>query len=150
MKTGMSCHDKLVFALSADTKHRYVRTVDICHDHFGFYLAWGSAAWLPTMYTLQAQYLARYPVHLSPTTAALILAVGLSGYVLFRLVNEQKDRVRKSDGNCNIWGAKAKIMRCRFKTSSGQEHQTVLLISGKHATWVFIICSSRTRWVPTS
>lgn len=33
----------------------YLRTIDICHDHFGYYLAWGDSVWLPYMYTLQAQ-----------------------------------------------------------------------------------------------
>ncbi|KAJ7192451.1 hypothetical protein GGX14DRAFT_406395 [Mycena pura] len=33
--------------------------------YFGFYLAWGGAAWIPSMYTLQAQYLAHYPSNLS-------------------------------------------------------------------------------------
>jgi hypothetical protein len=28
---------------------RYLRTIDIAHDHFGFYLAWGDVVWLPFM-----------------------------------------------------------------------------------------------------
>lgn len=110
---------------------RYLRTIDICHDHFGFYLAWGSAVWLPTMYTLQSQYLARYPVQLSPWAAALIFTIGVSGYALFRSVNFQKDIVRRTNGECTIWGKKAKVMRCRFKTADGRDHQTLLLLSGK-------------------
>jgi 7-dehydrocholesterol reductase len=27
----------------------YLRTIDIAHDHFGFYLAWGDVVWLPFM-----------------------------------------------------------------------------------------------------
>ncbi|KAH6974641.1 ergosterol biosynthesis ERG4/ERG24 [Ilyonectria sp. MPI-CAGE-AT-0026] len=108
----------------------YLRTIDICHDHFGFYLAWGSAVWLPTMYTLQAQYLARNPVHLSPLAAAAIMILSLSGYALFRSVNAQKDRVRRSNGDCSIWGRKAEVMRCSFKTADGNNHETLLLISG--------------------
>ena len=44
----------------------YLRTIDMHHDRFGFYLAWGSAVWIPFVYTLQAAYLARHPVRLSP------------------------------------------------------------------------------------
>ncbi|KAJ5368172.1 7-dehydrosterol-delta 7-reductase [Penicillium cataractarum] len=69
----------------------YLRTIDIAHDHFGFYLAWGSAAFLPTMYTLQAQYLARSPLELEPISAALILGLGIGGYAIFRSSNNQKD-----------------------------------------------------------
>ncbi|KAH8883719.1 ERG4/ERG24 ergosterol biosynthesis protein [Thozetella sp. PMI_491] len=108
----------------------YLRTIDICHEYFGFYLAWGSAVWLPSIYTLQAQYLARNPVDLSPLAATTILTLGLGGYVFFRLANRQKDRVRKSKGDCYVWGAKAKVMRCHFKTINGQKHETLLLLSG--------------------
>ncbi|KAM5363359.1 hypothetical protein ACJA88_013554 [Fusarium oxysporum] len=109
----------------------YLRTIDICHDHFGFYLAWGSATWLPTMYTLQAQYLSRHPVHLSPLAVASLVAVDLGGYIIFRSANAQKDSSRLSNGNCNIWGRKAKVMRCTFRTADGKEHTTLLLLSGE-------------------
>ncbi|KAF2138354.1 uncharacterized protein K452DRAFT_328886 [Aplosporella prunicola CBS 121167] len=108
----------------------YLRTIDICHDHFGFYLAWGSAAWLPTMYTLQAQYLARYPVQPSPLAAAASLCAGVGGYALFRSVNAQKDLVRRTNGDCKVWGKQAKVMRCTFKTADGQDRETLLLLSG--------------------
>ena len=109
----------------------YIRTIDICHDHFGFYLAWGSAAWLPTMYTLQVQYLARHPIDLSWPTAALILGFGVGGYVLFRSVNHQKNLVRRTKGDCVIWGKKAGFIRCQFKTGDGVQHESLLLTTGK-------------------
>uniref|UniRef100_A0A8C6VTH1 7-dehydrocholesterol reductase n=1 Tax=Naja naja TaxID=35670 RepID=A0A8C6VTH1_NAJNA len=31
----------------------YLKTMDIAHDHFGWYLAWGDCVWLPYLYTLQ-------------------------------------------------------------------------------------------------
>lgn len=33
----------------------YLKTIDIAHDHYGWYLAWGDAVWLPWMYTLQVR-----------------------------------------------------------------------------------------------
>uniref|UniRef100_A0A8C2YTQ4 7-dehydrocholesterol reductase n=1 Tax=Chinchilla lanigera TaxID=34839 RepID=A0A8C2YTQ4_CHILA len=30
----------------------YLKTIDICHDHFGWYLGWGDCVWLPYLYTL--------------------------------------------------------------------------------------------------
>lgn len=74
----------------------YLRTIDIAHDHFGFYLAWESLVWLPSMYTLQSQYLARYPVDLSWGAAAGITCAGLVGYGIFRSVNWQKDVLRET------------------------------------------------------
>ena len=76
--------------------------MDICHDHFGFYLAWGSTVWLPAMYTLQTQYLARTPVELSQYIATCILGTGIGGYLLFRSANDQKDLARRTNGQCTM------------------------------------------------
>lgn len=108
----------------------YLRTIDICHDHFGFYLAWGSFVWLPSIYTLQTQYLARYPVSLSGFHAMAILATGVSGYILFRSVNHQKDLVRRTGGNCKLWGLPAKVVPVKYHTRDGLEHNSILLCSG--------------------
>jgi 7-dehydrocholesterol reductase len=108
----------------------YLRTIDICHDHFGFYLAWGSMVWLPCMYTLQSQYLARNPVILSPVYAATIFAAGVTGYAIFRSVNHQKDLARRTKGNCKIWGSPAKVLHVKYMTKDGLEHTSLLLCSG--------------------
>lgn len=108
----------------------YLRTIDICHDHFGFYLAWGSVVWLPGVYTLQTQYLAVNPVVLSNFQAALLLFTGVGGYVLFRSVNHQKDLVRRTKGDCLLWGEPAKVVRVKYQTKDGLEHNSILLCSG--------------------
>jgi 7-dehydrocholesterol reductase len=108
----------------------YLRTIDICHDHFGFYLAWGCTVWLPGVYTLQTQYLARNPVILSSAHAAGILLMGVGGYTLFRSVNYQKDLVRRTKGDCKLWGSPAKILRVKYRTKDGLEHDSLLLCSG--------------------
>ena len=118
----------------------------MCHDHFGFYLAWGSVVWLPAVYTLQTQYLARYPVQLSPLTAATILCIGLGGYVLFRSVNHQKDLVRRTNGQCFIWGKKAEYVRCTFKTKDGVTHDSLLLCSGEFLYPVFDVKAYPIGW----
>jgi 7-dehydrocholesterol reductase len=81
----------------------YLRTIDIAHDHFGFYLAWGDNVWLPWMYTLQAVYLVQNPVKLAAPIAWAVLALGVAGYYVFRAVNAQKNDFRKTDGKCKIW-----------------------------------------------
>ncbi|SZF00567.1 unnamed protein product [Blumeria hordei] len=108
----------------------YLRTIDICHDHFGFYLAWGSLVWLPSVYTLQTQYLATNPVQLSNSVAIFFLCSGLSGYLLFRSVNHQKDIVRLTNAKCKIWGKKPEVMHVKYKTKDGLEHNSILLCSG--------------------
>lgn len=108
----------------------YLRTIDICHDHFGFYLAWGSVVWLPCMYTLQTQYLARNPIIISAFQAMTILVTGVSGYLIFRSVNHQKDVVRRTGGKCIIWGSRAQVLRVKYQTKDGTDHESLLLCSG--------------------
>lgn len=94
-----------------------------------------------SVYTLQVQYLGRYPVHLSTPQAFIILAIGLSGYALFRAVNHQKDLVRSTAGNALIWGKKAEYVSCTYKTGDGKTHTSLLLTSGwwgfsRHANYL--------------
>ncbi|KAK2761147.1 7-dehydrocholesterol reductase [Arachnomyces sp. PD_36] len=105
----------------------YLKTIDIHHDHFGFYLSWGCAVWLPMIYTIQAQYLASHPIQLSTIGAALTLTIGLGGYTLFRCANHQKYLARKTNGKCQIWGSKAEVMKCSYKTSDGGHYQHFIL-----------------------
>ncbi|OMP89253.1 7-dehydrocholesterol reductase [Diplodia seriata] len=122
----------------------YLRTIDIAHDHYGFYLAWGCFCFLPTTYTLQAQYLgslAPTTPSPSPITLAPVFALGLAGYALFRSVNAQKDVARRTGGRCRIWGAPAVVIRAPYATADGARHESVLLCSGwwgraRHANYV--------------
>ncbi|KAJ6470326.1 7-dehydrocholesterol reductase [Mycena sanguinolenta] len=108
----------------------YVRTIDIAHDHFGFYLAWGGAAWIPSMYTLQAQYLARGHVNLTRTEALIVALVGIFAYWMFRASNEQKTVARRTAGNCVIWRKKPIVITAHYTTSDGKPHTSLLLCSG--------------------
>lgn len=119
----------------------YLQTIDIAHDHYGFYLAWGCFCFLPTTYTIQGQYLGQYPKSASTAYLAFFFALGLAGYVLFRSVNHQKDKLRRSDGKCTIWGKPAEYIVASFKTSDGKQHKSLLLCSGwwgwsRHANYV--------------
>ncbi|KAJ5644240.1 ergosterol biosynthesis ERG4/ERG24 family-domain-containing protein [Penicillium longicatenatum] len=108
----------------------YLATIDIAHDHFGFALAWGSAVWLPVVYTSQAQYLSSHPMRLSPCAVVIILIAGVSSYALFRLSNYQKHHFRQTHGNCLIDGSKAQMIRAQYSTTDGTNHESPLLCSG--------------------
>ena len=69
-------------------------TIDITTDGFGFMLAFGDLVWLPFIYSLQARYLAVYPVHLGLSGMALVLAPQAIGYYIFRSANNEKNRFR--------------------------------------------------------
>ncbi|MCB1136574.1 MAG: hypothetical protein KDK78_09920 [Chlamydiia bacterium] len=108
----------------------YLRTIDICHDHFGWMLAWGDCVWLPYMYTLQCFYLAYHPVDLPLWHATLVAGLGLSGYLLFRSVNAQKDYFRRTDGKAKIWGKIPSYVSASYTASNGTTRQSKLLTSG--------------------
>uniref|UniRef100_A0A8B9XYG2 7-dehydrocholesterol reductase n=1 Tax=Bos mutus grunniens TaxID=30521 RepID=A0A8B9XYG2_BOSMU len=106
----------------------YLKTIDICHDHFGWYLA-GDCVWLPYLYTLQGLYLVYHPCSCPPTTLGVLL-LGLLGYYIFRMTNHQKDLFRRTDGRCLIWGRKPKAIECSYTSAGGQKHHSKLLVSG--------------------
>lgn len=108
----------------------YLKTMDICHDHFGWYLGWGDCVWLPYLYTLQGFYLVHQPVQLSTPHALAVLALGLVGYYVFRMSNHQKDLFRRTDGRCLIWGRPPKVVECSYTSADGQTHRSKLLASG--------------------
>lgn len=111
----------------------YLRTIDIAHDHFGFYLAWGDTVWLPFMYTLQSVYLAHHPISLPWWGCAATLLLGVTGYLIFRAVNHQKDYFRvamKTTGKCTIWGKPARYILAPYATTDAEQKQSYLLASG--------------------
>lgn len=68
--------------------------MDITTDGFGFMLAFGDLVWLPFTYSLQARYLASYPVQLGLSGIALVLGIQAVGYYIFRAANNEKGRFR--------------------------------------------------------
>ena len=95
-------------------------TIDITADGFGFMLAFGDLAWLPFIYSMQARYLAVYPVHLGIWGISGILAIQGLGYSVFRSSNNEKNRFRTNPKD-------PKVAHLRYmETASGSK----LLISG--------------------
>uniref|UniRef100_A0A087XN24 7-dehydrocholesterol reductase n=2 Tax=Poecilia TaxID=8080 RepID=A0A087XN24_POEFO len=108
----------------------YLKTIDICHDHFGWYLGWGDCVWLPYLYTLQGLYLVYHPVQLSDAHALAVLLLGLVGYYIFRSTNHQKDLFRRTEGACSIWRRKPTYIECSYLSADGRSHRSKLLTSG--------------------
>jgi 7-dehydrocholesterol reductase len=107
----------------------YLCTIDIAHDHFGWYLGWGDVVWLPFNYTLQALYLTYQPYELSSEGFIFILALGLMGYCIFRVANNQKKHFRE-DHRTLIFGSQPTYIEATYRTSDGKTHQSNLLTSG--------------------
>lgn len=77
-------------------------TMDIITDGFGFMLAFGDLVWLPFIYSLQARYLAVYPVTLGFYGTSGVLAVLGLGYYIFRSSNNEKNRFRNNPNDPRV------------------------------------------------
>lgn len=69
-------------------------TIDITTDGFGVMLSFGDLVWVPFTYSIQARYLATYPVVLGMWGVLAVLAVQSVGYYMFRTINNEKNRFR--------------------------------------------------------
>ncbi|KAF8920411.1 ERG4/ERG24 ergosterol biosynthesis protein [Mucidula mucida] len=77
-------------------------TMDITTDGFGFMLAVGDLAWVPLTYSLQARYLVFNQLELGPFLTAVIFAVNLAGYYIFRSANGEKNDFRNGKNPKNL------------------------------------------------
>ncbi|KAM9874501.1 ergosterol biosynthesis ERG4/ERG24 family protein [Verticillium dahliae] len=119
----------------------FFETLDGAHERFSFYSIYGFAAIMPQIWTLQTQYLARYPVDLSNAMTIAVTTAFAAGWVLNHDANRQKSNCREMAGNCLIWGREAQFLEATYQTVDGKKHRTVLLYSGwwgvvRHANYV--------------
>ncbi|KAF9431094.1 erg24, C-14 sterol reductase [Entomortierella beljakovae] len=77
-------------------------TMDITTDGFGFMLANGLLTWLPMNYSIQARFLASYPVDMTPLHFFLVIATQCIGYYIFRGANAQKNNFRSFGADAPI------------------------------------------------
>jgi protein-S-isoprenylcysteine O-methyltransferase Ste14 len=96
-------------------------TWDIKHENFGWMLCWGSLVWVPFTFTLQAAYLVDHTHELPAAAIAGIVALNMTGYVIFRGANLQKHTFRNTP-HAPVWGKPATYIQ----TSQG----ALLLTSG--------------------
>lgn len=108
----------------------YMKSLDIMHDRAGFYICWGCLVWIPSLYMTHSYFLAEHMPELSNGLAAAILLVGFAAITINYDADRQRQVVRAADGNYQLWGAPAKVIRAKYRTSEGEERRSVLLVSG--------------------
>lgn len=108
----------------------YFFTMDIQHDRAGFYLCWGCLLWVPSVYTSPSMYLVYHPNQLGIYWSSALILAGLFCFWMKTNANRQRLNVRESNGNYNIWGHKAKVIRAKYTTSKGETKESLLLIDG--------------------
>lgn len=108
----------------------YFNSLDIMHDRFGFYICWGVCAWLPIVYTLAALFLVHHPRELGPALAISLLVLGLAALRINYAADEQRRRVRATDGETTIWGRPPTLICARYVPADGKPRENLLLASG--------------------
>ena len=108
----------------------YLRSMDIMHDRAGFYICWGCLVWVPGIYTSPVLYLVNHPIHFPPIIASLILLLGVTAVMLNYFADAQRQKVRRTNGNCLVWGKEPALIHARYIDQRGVEKQSLLLVSG--------------------
>ena len=108
----------------------YLRSLDIMHDRAGFMICWGCLVWLPCVYTSPALYLVHHPIHIGWVGAAAIFLAGVTSITLNFFADWQRQKVRATQGMCQIWGKRPKIIEATYQTQDGMVKNNLLLASG--------------------
>jgi len=113
----------------------YYKSIDIILDHAGWYLVWGCCCFLPTLYTNSTLYLVDHPIELGAPLALANLAVGLACIYVNYIIDEQRQEVRASNGECKLgfgpdWGADPRVLVARYTTTNGDCKTSALLVNG--------------------
>jgi len=103
----------------------YMKTIDIIVDRAGFYLCWGCLVWVSGIYTLPSYFLVRHPQQLGFVLTSILLFLGLLSIYINYDCDHQKIYVRSMNGQCNIWGKPAKIIRAKYRLLNGEESESI-------------------------
>jgi 7-dehydrocholesterol reductase len=108
----------------------YLRSLDIMHDRAGFYICWGCLVWVPSVYTSSTLYLVHHPNHLGAPIALAIFVLGVLAVFINYFADEQRQRVRATNGQTTVWGKKPEIIVGHYVTERGEAKESLLLASG--------------------
>jgi 7-dehydrocholesterol reductase len=108
----------------------YFQSIDIMHDRFGFYIAWGVCGWLPSVYTISTLYLVDHPFALDLAVAVAIFAAGVVAIYVNYQADAQRQRVRETGGKTKIWGRTPRTIVASYTPADGVPRENLLLVSG--------------------
>jgi 7-dehydrocholesterol reductase len=108
----------------------YLRSLDIMHDRAGFYICWGCLVWVPAIYTSSTLYLVDHPGDMSDLAMGVIIGLGVAAISINYLADAQRQEIRATDGQTQVWGRRPNLIIGRYTTESGEQKQSLLLASG--------------------
>merc|ERR1712109_377799 len=87
-------------------------------------------------------FLVAHPPLVSDGAAFGILLFGFISIILNYATDRQKEYFKETNGECIIWGRKAKFIQVEYKTHDGKKKKSKLLTSGfwgmsRHMNYVF-------------
>lgn len=108
----------------------YLHTIDIILDRAGFYICWGCLVFIPGMYTTPSFYLVSHPLNLGTVVSLAIFLLGILSIVVNYNADSQKQKVRRTNGDCLIWGRRPHIIHAKYLLEDGEFKESILLASG--------------------
>lgn len=101
----------------------YIATTDIIHDYEGFYLVYGCIVFMPFTFTLSGISLVYQPQLQFSLLYVLILCFFCFLFIYLNFAaDDQKLRVRQSEGRCSVWGRKPILIIAELSPSSTHNH----------------------------
>lgn len=108
----------------------YLSTMDIMHDRAGFYICFGCLVYVPGIYPTAVFYLVSHPVQLGLAVSGIFLLLGALCICINFAADDQKQKVRRTGGNCLIWGRKPDVIHAKYQLENGDIKENILLASG--------------------
>lgn len=108
----------------------YLSSLDIMHDRAGFYICWGCLVWVPGIYTSSTLYLVNHPNNLGMAWSCIIMTLGIGCILANYFADRQRQRVRRTSGQCTIWRNKPLLINVEYQTAKGERKESLLLFSG--------------------
>jgi 7-dehydrocholesterol reductase len=111
-------------------EHGYFRSIDIMHDHAGWYICWGCLAWVPSLYTGTGIFLVNHPVELGLPLASFMFIAGVLCIWINYDADNQRAIFRATKGKALVWGKKPDMIVASYVTEKGEKKESLLLCSG--------------------
>jgi 7-dehydrocholesterol reductase len=71
-----------------------------------------------------------HPYHFRPIAFTTLFLLGAFCILINYLADLQRQRVRATDGKCNVWGKKPRVLLAKYTTAEGERKENVMLLSG--------------------